>query len=323
MPESPQFDQQQKTPNRFLHSPVIPLLAIGAVFILFALIIRGGKKTQAENFFKEAKNIVSIIEGKDEFAEFFRAETASLPSSYSIYIKNLKKNKAYEFNSKEAFPLASVYKLAVLYKAYDAINKGNLTPSTTLSMDQAKLDKTLSPKDKTDASPTPSPKNAEEQIISMPVSEALRLMITISDNYAAQLLAEKLGWTNTEKFLVNEEINVDLTSTNSPKASASEIAKILEKIYKGEAVNKIASQEMIDLLKKQTVNDRIPKNLPEDIIVAHKTGELDGIRNDAGIVYGQKGDYIFVFFSDTNQPLDAVDKIATLSQKFYEELESD
>ena len=78
---------------------------------------------------------------------------------------------------------------------------------------------------------------------------------------------------------------------------------------------------MINLLTNQTVNDRIPKYLPANIKIAHKTGELETIRNDAGIVYGKKGDYIFVFLSDTKNPLDASETIATLSKQIFEELE--
>ena len=78
---------------------------------------------------------------------------------------------------------------------------------------------------------------------------------------------------------------------------------------------------MISLLLAQKVNDRISKYLPADIKIAHKTGELETIRNDAGIVFGKKGDYIFVFLSDTANPLNATEQIATLSKQIFEELE--
>ena len=33
------------------------------------------------------------------------------------------------------------------------------------------------------------------------------------------------------------------------------------------------------------INDRIPAGVSEGIPVAHKTGDLEGVRNDAGIVF--------------------------------------
>jgi beta-lactamase class A len=44
-------------------------------------------------------------------------------------------------------------------------------------------------------------------------------------------------------------------------------------------------------------NTIIPLHLPAEATVAHKTGSLRGIRNDAGIVYGPQGAYIISLFS--------------------------
>lgn len=43
---------------------------------------------------------------------------------------------------------------------------------------------------------------------------------------------------------------------------------------------------------KQKINDRIPKFLPKEVVVAHKTGDMDYFEHDVGIVYTPKGDYI-------------------------------
>jgi hypothetical protein len=67
---------------------------------------------------------------------------------------------------------------------------------------------------------------------------------------------------------------------------------LLETIARGEATSRDASAEMIHLLSRQRVNDRIPRLLPAGTVVAHKTGNLPGVVNDVGIVYS--GDQIFV-----------------------------
>ena len=43
---------------------------------------------------------------------------------------------------------------------------------------------------------------------------------------------------------------------------------------------------MLDILKKQRLNGKIPVLLPPGTAVAHKTGEDAGITHDVGIVYG-------------------------------------
>ena len=51
---------------------------------------------------------------------------------------------------------------------------------------------------------------------------------------------------------------------------------------------------MLEVLKRQQINDRLPSGLPSDATVAHKTGNLPGIAHDAGIVYTPTGPRIVV-----------------------------
>ena len=75
---------------------------------------------------------------------------------------------------------------------------------------------------------------------------------------------------------------------------------------------------MIDLLKKQQLNEKLPKILPENTIVAHKTGEFNSFSHDGGIVYTKNSDYIIVVMSDTNNPQEANNVIAQISKGVYE-----
>ena len=48
-------------------------------------------------------------------------------------------------------------------------------------------------------------------------------------------------------------------------------------------------QAMRGLLLAETRNQRIPERLPLGTPVAHKTGDLVGVSNDAGVVYASTG----------------------------------
>ncbi|QIB70636.1 serine hydrolase [Aminipila butyrica] len=52
--------------------------------------------------------------------------------------------------------------------------------------------------------------------------------------------------------------------------------------------NKEIDEEIERTLLNQQVNYKIPGKMLEQIPVAHKTGDDDGISNDAGIVYGEE-----------------------------------
>jgi beta-lactamase class A len=71
-------------------------------------------------------------------------------------------------------------------------------------------------------------------------------------------------------------------------------------IFKGEVASRGACDEIIGLMKRcQTGENRIWKYLPrEKVEVAHKTGSVRGVVNDAGIIFPKDGDpYILCAFT--------------------------
>ena len=82
--------------------------------------------------------------------------------------------------------------------------------------------------------------------------------------------------------LANEQFN----RTEKDVAKPSDLNRLLEKLYRGEIVDRAASDEIIDILKEcQTGPARIPGLLPADTVVAHKTGSIGGSTNDTGMIF--------------------------------------
>jgi beta-lactamase class A len=73
----------------------------------------------------------------------------------------------------------------------------------------------------------------------------------------------------------------------------------------------------------QTGEARLKRFLPPDVKVAHKTGTLPGVVNDAGIIFTKKKDYILAIFINklnfTNKPYVAIGEniIAKISHEIY------
>lgn len=245
----------------------------------------------------------------------------SRDGNYAVFIKNLKNNESYVLNGDRKFDSASLYKLWIMAVAFQKIKDGKLNEEDVLSLPLDYLDSTLSTTTPTptpeDQSPTPTPTPGEPKIISMRAGDAIEKMITISDNYSALLVASRSGNSSITDFLKQN----GFTGSNykqPPQTTAKDIGSFFEKLYKGRIVDEEYSMEMIDLLKKQTLNDRIPRYLPEEIPVAHKTGELFNSKHDAGIIYSSKGDYIIVVLSDTKDPARASEKIANFSKDIFD-----
>ena len=100
------------------------------------------------------------------------------------------------------------------------------------------------------------------------------------------------NWRNTDDYRC-------LTPTND-STSCNDMAKVLKMAYDKTLFSPWVSEQMIDIMKRCHTNSRIPKELPRDVEVAHKTGTMDKVANDCGIVYTAKGDYILCLFYNGN-----------------------
>ena len=74
-------------------------------------------------------------------------------------------------------------------------------------------------------------------------------------------------------------------NTISPKS----MGILLEKLYRREIVSPEASDAMLRIMKKQQVKHKIPRYLPPNTVIAHKTGTQEISSHDAGIVFGPEG----------------------------------
>jgi beta-lactamase class A len=134
---------------------------------------------------------------------------------------------------------------------------------------------------------------------SLTLRQLCEAMITVSSNFATNLLIEKLGVENiraTTKMLGASGMQV-LRGVEDNKAfekglnnttTARGLLVLFEKLGKAEAVDASADAAMIEVLKRQKFSDAIPAGLPAGTPIAHKTGTITRIQHDAGIVYAAR-----------------------------------
>jgi len=64
-----------------------------------------------------------------------------------------------------------------------------------------------------------------------------------------------------------------------------QMAALLQLIWEGKTPDRKWRDFALNILAHQQINERIPRFLPPGTKVAHKTGTINGVRNDAGIIY--------------------------------------
>ena len=133
----------------------------------------------------------------------------------------------------------------------------------------------------------------------MPLRQLCEAMITVSSNFAANLLIERLGATAIQKTVdglgaggmrvlrgVEDQKAFDKGLNNSTTARG--LLTLLDRLAHGTAVDTASDAAMIEILKRQKFNDGIPAGLPAGVAVAHKTGTITRIHHDAGVVYAPR-----------------------------------
>lgn len=157
-------------------------------------------------------------------------------------------------------------------------------------------------------------------------------MITVSSNLATNLLIElvdakkvtasmrELGADNIQVLRGVEDIKAyDQGLSNS--TTSKDLMMILRAIAEGSAVSAKADNEsMIEILKGQKWNDMIPRLLPSDVEIAHKTGSITGVHHDSAIVYLPDGKkYVLVLLSKNLNDFDeGTTQLAQVSKMVYD-----
>ena len=153
------------------------------------------------------------------------------------------------------------------------------------------------------------------------VDSNLYSMITVSDNDAANTLTTYLGGGDSAAGMqaVNsfcQAHGYDQTHMGRMLLASNENDDNYTSV--GDCGH-LLQEIMFNLLKAQTRCNKIPAQLPEGVKTANKTGELDNVENDAGIIYDSKNDVVIVFMSQNlSSAGSAQNTIATLSRTIYD-----
>lgn len=206
------------------------------------------------------------------------------PGRVGLVVKDLSTEETLHWSPEERFPAASVIKIPILVEALRQEQAGRL-----------RLDERI-------------PVRAEDKVggfgilkelpsvETVSLLDLLTLMIIISDNTATNLCIARVGMDAVNETMASLGLRATVLQRKMMDVaarergldnftSAGDIARLLELIATDKVLTPEACTRALDILTRQQVNDRLPLLLPSQVKVAHKTGELPGIRHDVGILF--------------------------------------
>ena len=226
---------------------------------------------------------------------------AGVDGHLSVAVKDLGSGRGAVLDGDRELPAASLYKLPILFAVFEAgLSLGEELPITeeARGYDSGTLELGVGE--------------------TLTVAEALERMVTISDNTAAVMLGSRAGGGRVNADIAALGMDSTHYSLERMTTSASDMLHFLDLLAHGKMVSASASSDMLHLLLRQRVNDRLPRLLPSGVEVAHKTGNLPGTVNDVGIVYGPTSTLaVAALVSDTTDEAEAASGIAQLTLAAY------
>ena len=274
----------------------------------------GGIAAQAaEN--RAVKNVQHAPKAVDE--EELTAQTVQIigdtKNQLAVYfLRPDREIEPFVYHSQQMAP-ASMIKLFVMAKTMQDVHDGKL------SLDE-KI--TIKKNDAVGGAGVTTWYNAGEQ---RTIEQLMTVMITDSDNTATNILIDRLGMQNINRYLQQQgfrdtvlvyKMMMGRKGKKKNLSSVRDIGSLFSRLYYHQLVGEQEDKLMLDILCRQHDKECFPAALP-DYEIAHKTGEVNDVYVDGGIFFGQKEDFVLVVLSNGKAGRsDAIEKMQNLARYY-------
>ncbi len=200
-------------------------------------------------------------------------------------------------NADHVFPTASPIKIAILLELYAQEEEARDGGSGKARLSDAYV---FDPKDLVEDSRIMAGLSAG--VTRLTNHDLAQFMVAVSDNAATNVLINRVGMANVNSRLRNFGLTktmlrrkmIDIAAAKRGDENVStpkEMTRLLETIYHGKALNRKGTEALLKQLST-TKDSYIPRELPADLQIANKPGDLDGVRNDCGIVFAKNRPFV-------------------------------
>lgn len=277
---------------------------------------------------------MTVVEGSDTIAPMTELEIP-LPefenATIAVAFHDLHTGREFFFNADQVFHPASTIKVAVMMEVFNQVEKNVFWHDDELpviNLFKSIVDGSffsVSPQDDSDTS------LYEKVGSTVTIRELTRLMIVRSSNLATNLLIEKVSTACVNALL--KELGVEVVQVlrgvednkafalgMNNSASARGLMQIAKLLQQGKVVSFDASEDMINIMRRQEFNEGIPAGLPKEYKVAHKTGWNDKLYHDFGVVFPERREpyALAIMTSGFEKDEDAHKAVAEISKSIQE-----
>lgn len=270
-------------------------------------------------------NIAAEEKEDDKVALKLQARLEKIAANFNgimgVAIKNIETGEEAKINAAESFPMASVYKIPIMVEVFLQIEAGHFSLSDRVELTEEM--KTMGSGILTfmDAGLKPTIKDLITLMIIVSDNEATDILLSKVGAANVTSTMKALGLENIRVDRTTREVISDYLGMMDPKlkdlsrkelqelpqgsitpemiakadkefsgllkdvATPQDMTSLLEKVFKSKAASQQSCKEMLKILAQQQFNTRLPRYLPAEAAVVHKTGTIGSTTNDAGIIF--------------------------------------
>jgi beta-lactamase class A len=289
-------------------------LKVPGAFLLFAAAASAGAQTPP---------LASELRGK--FEKRVQEISARVDGVVGYAIVDLTTGDRIGHLERETFPTASAIKLAIVYELFKQASEGKVRLEETMTLDRRQA-------------VGGTGVLVEMGTPTLSIRDYAVLMVTLSDNTATNVLIDRLGMDKIAARmqglgLPGTRLRRHMMDTAAARrgdenvSTPDELVRLLEAMHgpmSGPAkTGHYLLGEAIELLKKPKEN-RLRRGLPEGVASADKSGELEGVRVDAGIVFAKNRPYALcvmtAFLKDEAEGERAIEEISRVAYEYFNRL---
>ncbi|MFL6442860.1 MAG: serine hydrolase [Candidatus Sulfotelmatobacter sp.] len=240
-----------------------------------------------------------------------------------IAIEDLTTGDHFFLHESEVFAQASSIKITVLANLYLQAGQGKLKLTDLYTVQSADL----VPDSDIMNGLTPG-------VTRVTLRDLATMMVAVSDNSATNVLIDRVGMQNVNAMLDSLGLShtrlrrkmMDLEAAKQGRENISiprEMMQLLDAIYHGKVLNKESTTDFFKMLSTGKASF-IPRDLPPDLKVANKPGELEAVRNDSGIVFVEGRPYVICvmtgYLRNERDGEDAISKVSLATWRMFDRL---
>lgn len=218
-------------------------------------------------------------------------EDQKLDGILAVAILDLSTGQKYLLHADEVLPTASSIKIAILAELFRQAQQGKVKLGDLYTLQKADI-----------VGGSGIAEALTPGVTRLTLRDVAALMISVSDNSATNVIIDRVGMENVNALLDSLGLThtrlrrkmMDLKAAAEGRENITtprEMMTLLEDLYRGKVLNKQFTEDFFNLLSIHK-ESYIPRELPEDLRVANKPGELEGVRNDSGIVFTGNRPYV-------------------------------